>query len=359
MRVATEEEDVLLSRISNIVNENYIMENEIMLSESAIKGFSEIRRQQTTKFITVMVTSVFLILLTVAFFSLGVSSLSMALYLGSGGLGFFTLIFLIYAAVFTIRYCAAVSKSMLWENIADKINVVNIPMEEKVNQTVMSQNKRQIKKNEDELEEKLAAYFKLKEENDKKFEEELASGKRKADFNFDAYNSYIEIDNDWIRFNKLRAEQNRISNKKKDIESDIEQMIIYESKCRESIYWFIFLFVLIIGTVIALGVASTFEFEGYMLLMIRFFMTLFMMIAGMVAIANLVNFIFKYPYLSQSPIADLVADKLGLINTKRDKNDLFKKREEIEKRVEEIKEELSELKKKQEEKRDNPDMNRF
>ena len=359
MRVATEEEDVLLSRISNIVNENYIMENEIMLSESAIKGFSEVRRQQTTKFITVMVTSAFLVLSSIAFFSLGVSSLSLALYLGSGGLGFFTLIFLIYATVFTFRYLAAVSKSMMWENIAVKINVVNIPMEEKVNQTVMSQNKRQIRKNEDELEEKLAAYFKLKEENDKKFEEEVASGKRRADFNFDAYNSYIEIDNDWIRFNKLRAEQNRINTKKKDIELDIEQMIAYEAKCRESIYWFIFLFVLIVGTIIALGVASTFEFEPYMLLIIRFFITLFMMIAGMVAIANLVNFIFKYPYLSKSPIACLVADKLGLTNTKKDRNDLFKKRDEIEKRIKEITEELSELKKIQEEKRDNPDMKRF
>ena len=67
MRVATQEEDILLNRISSLVNENYLTENEIMLSESQIKGYKEIRRQKTGKFLSVLITSAFLIILSVGF----------------------------------------------------------------------------------------------------------------------------------------------------------------------------------------------------------------------------------------------------------------------------------------------------
>ena len=353
MRVATQEEDILLNRISSLVNENYLTENEIMLSESQIKGYKEIRRQKTGKFLSVLITSAFLIILTVGFFINGINSLSIALFMGSGGLGFFALIFIVYAIIVSFRYFAATSKTSFWCGIADKIGIENLDSQIIVNQSSIIANKNRIKRNEEELEVKLSEYFKLKEENDKQFEEDVAAGRRKADFNFDAYNSYIEIDNDWIKFNKLKAELNKISNQKKSLEDDIEQNIIFEDKCKESIRWSVLLFFLMIGTIVVLIVASTFDFEELMLYYIRLAIVLFFMVSGILGIANFVNMIFRFPYISDSKLASFIAEKIGVENTKKDRNDMVEKINSIDARIVEINEELSVLKKIAEEKRDN------
>ena len=64
MRVATEEEDRLLQKISFLESDIYNLENEVMLCESEAKGVRELRRRYTVKFFTVIVVCAFLIILS-------------------------------------------------------------------------------------------------------------------------------------------------------------------------------------------------------------------------------------------------------------------------------------------------------
>ena len=148
----------------------------------------------------------------------------MAIYLASGGLGFFALGFLIYTIVFLFKYIAVTSKSPSGAAWAEKFGVENLDIKENSNLVKLSNLKQNINNNRKSLDESTAAYFELKEKNDKIFDEEIASGKRKADFNFDAYNSYIEVTNEWIDFNKLKVEHLKLVNRKKVIEKDVEDM---------------------------------------------------------------------------------------------------------------------------------------
>ena len=59
MRVATEEEDRLLQKISFYETDIYNLENEVMLCESEAKGVREQRRRYTVKFFTVIFVCLF------------------------------------------------------------------------------------------------------------------------------------------------------------------------------------------------------------------------------------------------------------------------------------------------------------
>ena len=135
MRAATEEEDNLLRKISRLESDIYNLENEVMLCESESRGLRELRRKYTVKFFTVIFVCSFLLIGSSGFLvHLGKNwRLTIALYLGSGGLGFFALGFLIYTIIYLVRYFAATSKTSFWSGVAEKIGVENIDNLENVN----------------------------------------------------------------------------------------------------------------------------------------------------------------------------------------------------------------------------------
>ena len=347
MRVATEEEDMLLSKISSLQGSIYNLENEVMLCESQEKGYRERKRQLTVKLFTVIIICFFLLILSSGFLVHFDSDwrLTLALYLGSGGLGFIALGFLIYTIIVIFKYIASTGSSDFWISMAEKIGVDNLYSLSLSNKTKKNQDKRIIVKNNDELEESLNQYFALKKKNDAQFEADVASGKIKAGFNFDPYNSFVDVTNDLIAFNKLRVEHLKVSNKKKNLEKDVEDMIQYESDCKKIILWFLLLLFVLIGTVIALIICAFLESNVGILYWIRMAIVLFSMISGIVVIINFVNFLFKFPFLSRSQFALFLAEKFGFDKTKRDRDDMLKQIEDCNKRLTELNEEIENTKK--------------
>ena len=97
MRVATEEEDILLQKISKLETSNYNLLNEIMLCESQIKGYKERRRQETVKFYTVVFVCVFLLIaLGAALIVGGLNKFTAAVLMSAGGFGIIVPVFVIY-----------------------------------------------------------------------------------------------------------------------------------------------------------------------------------------------------------------------------------------------------------------------
>ena len=344
MRAATEEEDNLLRKISRLESDIYNLENEVMLCESESRGLRELRRKYTVKFFTVIFVCSFLLIGSSGFLvHLGKNwRLTIALYLGSGGLGFFALGFLIYTIIYLVRYFAATSKTSFWSAVAEKIGVENIDNLENVNLSKLSSYKQNISDNRQSLDETTKAYFELKEKNDKIFEEEIASGKRKPDFNFDAYNNYVEVSNEQINFNKLKVKQVQLSNRKKLLEKEVEDMIINEDKSKQSIIWFLVLLALLVVTIVLLVISSFFETELAMIIHIA--VIIFFMMAGIVLIINLINFITKLPYISDSKIALDVADKLGIDKTKKDLKDMMAEIDTLREDISETNEKIKEMK---------------
>ena len=347
MRVASEEEDILLQKISSLQGSIYNLENEVMLCESQERGYRERKRQLTVKFFTVIIVCAFLLILSSGYLVRLTADwrLTLALYLGSGGLGFFALGFLIYTIIVVFKHLASTGSSDFWITMAEKIGVDNLYSLSLSNTAKMNQDKRIIRKNNDELDETLNKYFVLKDKNDIQFNADVASGKIKAGFNFDPYNSFVDVTNDLITFNKLRVEHLQISNKKKNIEKDVEDMIQYESDCRKSILWFLLLLLVLIGTIIALIICAFFESNSGILYWIRFSIGLFTMVSGIVVIINFVNFLFKFPFLSKSQFALFLADKFGFEKTKKDRDDMLKQIEDYNKRLVEVNEEIEITKK--------------
>ena len=345
MRVATEEEDRLLQKISFLENDIYNLENEVMLCESEAKGIREQRRKYTVKFFTVIFVCAFLVILSSGYLVniKGNWRLTLAVYLGSGGLGFFALGFLIYTIIFLVRYYAATSKTSFGAEIAEKIGIENLDALDTINISKHSNYKQNISENRKSLDESTKAYFELKEKNDRQFDEDVASGKIKPGFNFDAYNSYIEVTNEWIEFNKLKVEHLKLCNRKKVIEKDVEDMIINEDKCKQSIIWFLILLLLNVGTLIAFMISSNF-IEPELAAMLRIVTVIFLMITGIVVIINLINFLTKLPYISDSKFSLSIADKLGIDRTKKDLNDMLSEREEIETKIKEVATEIQKYK---------------
>ena len=345
MRVASEEEDRLLQKISFLESDIYNLENEVMLCESEAKGIREQRRKYTVKFFTVIFVCAFLIILSSGYL-VNIKAdwrLTLAIYLGSGGLGFFALGFLIYTIIFLVRFFAATSKASFWAELAEKIGVENLDSKETINLTKLSNYKQNINDNRNSLDESTKAYFELKEKNDRQFDEDVASGKIKPGFNFDAYNSYIEVTNEWIEFNKLKVKHLKLSNRKKTIEKDIEDMIINEDKCKQSIVWFLILLFLNVVTLILFFI-SAFFIEAELLPILRIAIVIFLMLTGIVVIINFINFITKLPYISDSKLSLVIADKLGIDRTKKDLKDMLSEREELEGTIKETAEEIQRYK---------------
>ena len=345
MRVASEEEDRLLQKISFYETDIYNLENEVMLCESEAKGLREQRRKYTVNFFTVIFVCAFLIILSSGYLIniKGDWRLTSAVYLGSGGLGFFALGFLIYTIIFLVRFFAATSKASFWADLAEKIGVENLDSLETINLSKHSNFKQNINENRKSLDECTKAYFELKEKNDKQFDEDVASGKIKPGFNFDAYNSYIEVTNEWIDFNKLKVEHLKLSNRKKALEKDVEDMIYNEDKCRQSIIWFSILLILNVATIFALMISAYF-IETELLPVLSIVMVIFYMITGIVVIINLINFITKLPYISESELALFVADKLGIDDTKKNLKAIIAEIDETGKKIKEVSEEIQKYK---------------
>ncbi|MCR4649056.1 MAG: hypothetical protein K5776_08260 [Lachnospiraceae bacterium] len=327
MRVATQEEDELLRKISHVVDQNYILENDLIYHESQTKGIKEQKRQSTVRVFVCLIISIILAVVLAAFLIHIPSdpALTVSLLFASGGLGFFGPGFIIYTIIVGIRHFAKTSSSDFWIKRSDKMHIENLYFLEKTRISNIRSIKKSLRDNNANLEEWLDSYFKLKEINDKKYDEDVAAGKRRPDFNFEAYNSYIDIDNDWINFNKLRVRDLRLKGRKNAIEKDLERMALFEEKCKESIRWFILLAFVIFGMAVLMLFAyiyDTGELRGMIMLAASFFIA----VGGIVLIINLINLIFRLPFLSDSKFASGIAEKLGYEETKKDFNRL---REEI------------------------------
>lgn len=344
MRVATEEEDILLQNISNYEKEIYNLENEVMVCEAQVKGYREKRRQLRVKFICVFIVMIFFTVLSFGYLIhiRGNWRFTVAMFLGSGGLGIFAAIYYVYAFIFMIKFFAALSSSNFWAEVADKINVENIVNGETANKIRLSNIKRTIAKDREQLDIDSQKYFYLKAKEDKIFEEEIASGKRKIDFNFDAYNSYVEVTNEWITFNKLRVEQLKLSNRKKVLEKDVEDMVLYEEKCKKNLIWTVILFIALLAIAAMFVVMGYFETEY--LDVIRGLIILTLIVAGTVAIVCFVNFVTKLPYLSGSGLACEIAEVLLIDKTKKDFNDMVKEIEACNTKIHEVADEINRMK---------------
>ncbi len=337
MRVATQEEDELLRKISHVVDQNYILENDLIYHESQIKGLKELRRQSTVKFFVCLIISIILALVLMAFLVQLPKNpaLTVSLLFASGGLGFFGPGFIIYTIIVGIRHFAKTSASDYWMRRSGKMHIDNLYFLEKNGKNSIRMIKKNLSDNSSNLEEWLASYFKLKEINDKQYEEDVAAGKRKPDFNFEAYNSFIDIDNDWINFNKLRVKDVRLKGRKTAIEKDLERMALFEEKCKESIRWFILLAFVIFGMAVLMLFAYIYD-TGELKRMILLAASFFIAVGGIVLIINLINLIFKLPFLSDSKFASRIADKLGYEETKKDFNRLRAEIDSIDKELIEV-----------------------
>ncbi|MCR5848165.1 MAG: hypothetical protein K6G75_08620 [Lachnospiraceae bacterium] len=348
MRVATDEEDALLRNISDLQTKIYNTENDIMIYESQIKGYKEQRRQMTTKFFTVLFILAFVLLISFGYLIhlFHNPSLTIALFLGSGGLGFFATGFLIYSILYFIKYFASTSRTEFWFNMAEKMMIDNITGMELANSTKLIQSRNEVKNDRDVLDTKMKEYLDLKDKNDKIFKKELEAGTKKAGFNFEAFNSYTEVNNDLIIFNKKRVDLNILNNRITNAEKDIQDMFEKEKNCQKSIrLFFIALLLLILATgglfVLSLRLSDSIE-----LWMIHIAIVIFILILGIAVIIGAVNFMVNLPYVSDSGFAKLVADKLGLDHTKADLNDLIEQMKRDDEQTIRLKEEIQTLKKK-------------
>ena len=111
MRIATEEEDRILQKISRLTQDNYNLENDYLLCKSQVLGYKETRRKLTVRIFTFTIISLFLLIFVIGFVLYGLKSpsLMISLFMGSGGI--FAVIFIVFTLIQFIRYVAATSKS--------------------------------------------------------------------------------------------------------------------------------------------------------------------------------------------------------------------------------------------------------
>ena len=120
-------------------------------------------------------------------------------------------------------------------------------------------------------------------------------------------------------------------------------MIFNEDKCKQSIIWSLVLFLILIGTIIAFFIMSNF-IEPELAPLLRMVTVLFFMMTGIVVIINLINFITKLPYISDSQFSLFIADKLGIEQTKKDLKDMLAEIDVNAEKIKEVNEEIQRYK---------------
>ncbi len=346
MRVATKEEDFFLQEISKLQNANYILLNEIMLCESQIKGYKEQRRKETTKFITDICICVFLCLFTFICIKAGGSNMyTGAIFTAACGVAIVIPVFCIYTVFVSIRYYAKISSHELALLLSRKLKVDNIYQGEISNQSTIIKYKNEIESNKSKLEEITSQYNDLKNQNDELFEKELKSGKRKADFNFEAYNNFIDISNERINYNKKRVEYTSSYNKKRTLEDNLEKMYENEEQCKKSVKLFSLLLFMLILTIFILFWVIRFNSDRIIVYYSSLFLVLIEIATGISLVINFVNLTINLPFLIDTKLSAFIADKIGLDNTKRDRKNMMEELSNTEKRLQSTEEEMMLLKK--------------
>lgn len=345
MRVATTEEDEYLQQISKLQNDNYILLNEIMLCESQIKGYKEQRRKETTKFVTDICICIFLCLF--AFICSIAGRLNMyagAIALATCGVFIVVPFFIIYTIIVSIKYYAKISSHELAINLSKKFKVENIYTAEITNASSIIKYKNVIDENQRKINELSLEYDELKKKNDELFAEELKSGARKDDFNFEAYNNFIDISNEQIDYNKMRVELTSLTKKRKDLEDSLEKMMQNEEQCKKSVKLFLLLLIMLIVTMLLLLLVIRFDSD----VMTNYYAIIFLNLAIIASVIimpiNLVNAIVNLPYLSDSKIAILIADKIGLDNTKHERKGMMEVLSAVNNRIKVLEEEMINIK---------------
>lgn len=346
MRVATKEEDAFLQEISKLQNTNYILLNEIMLSEGQIKGYKEQRRKETTKFITILCICIFLCLFTIVCVKAGKSNMfTGAVFTAASGVAIVIPIFCIYTVIVSIRYYAKISSHELAFSLSKKLKVENIYQGEISNQSAIIKNKNEVESNKRKIEELTSQYNDLKNQNDEIFEKELKSGKRKADFNFEAYNNFIDISSERFNYYKKRVEYTSLLNKKKALEDNLEKMFENEEKCKKSVKLFFILLLMQILTIVILFFFIRFDTDKLTIYYASLFLILVVIASGITLVINLVNLVINLPFLIDTKFSAFIADKIGLDNTKRDRKNMIDELSNTDKGMQSVKEEMILLKK--------------
>ena len=345
LRTATEEEDNILHKISGLETENYNLENEYLLCKSQIKGYKEMRRKKTVSIYTICIIDGFLLLLTLGYLIYGFKSpsLALALYMGSGGLGFITAGFTAFTVVSLIRYIVSTGGSEGLADASKKMGLDNLPTLELTNKTKMINAKKQIEANKEYIDNQYKDYFELKEKNDKQYEEDVASGKIKPIINFEAYNAFVPIDNTRVNFSKAKARLRILEKERLSDSDDLDKLITWTDNNKSSVIWFVILWVLTLVCFIISVVVYVAEKEQDFAWVVQHLIILTFIMSVLMLVLLIVNFIACFPSFFDNGLADFISDKSGTDNVKKDIRLLMEKMNKDEEEIKNLKEEIENL----------------
>lgn len=345
MRIATEEEDRILQKISALTQDNYNLENDYLLCKSQVLGYKETRRKLTVRIFTFIVISLFLGVFVVGFILFGISSpsLMISLFMGSGGL--FAIIFIIFTIVQFVRYLAATSKSDALISLSDKLGIDNVEQLEFINQSRMSEVKNTIKNNSISIDEYYKEYFKLKEKNDIQYESDIKAGKIKPDTNFEYYNNFVPVDSLHINYNRTKARWIMLEKERKIDAEDLDRLIDSQDKNKKSVGLFALLYGMTLLGVIGLIILSFFQEEPYWAMVTRMLAFFALLLSAIAFTLFMMNLMVCLPSIMNNGLSRFVADKLGVAYTKKDVDDYFQKLKKTDEEIITLKAQIEEMKK--------------
>lgn len=345
MRIATEEEDRILQKISTLTQDNYNLENDYLLCKSQVLGYKETRRKLTVRIFTFVIISLFLSVFVIGFAIFGFKSpsLMIALFMGSGGI--FALIFIIFTIVQFVRYLAATSKSDAFISLADKIGIDNVENLEFINKTRMAEVKNTIKRNNESIEEHYSDYFRLKEKNDIQYENDIKAGKIKPDTNFDYYNNFVPVDSLHINFNKTKARWILLEKERKIDAEDLDKLIDTQDKNKRSVGLFAALYGMTVIGFIGLLVLSFHQDEAYWAMVTRMIAFFALLISAIAFTLFTMNFAVCLPSICDNGLSRFVADKLGVEYTKKSIDEYYDKIKKTDEEIISLKAQIEEMKK--------------
>ena len=345
MRIATEEEDRILQKISRLTQDNYNLENDYLLCKSQVLGYKETRRKLTVRIFTFTIISLFLLIFVIGFVLYGLKSpsLMISLFMGSGGI--FAVIFIVFTLIQFIRYVAATSKSDAMASLADKFGIDNVEQLEFINKTRMTEVKNTIKNNNISIDENYKEYFALKEKNDIQYEADIKAGKIKPDTNFEYYNNFVPIDSLHINYNKTKARWILLEKERKIDAEDLDKLLDSQDKNKKSVGLFALLYGMTLLGVIGLFVLSFFQAEPYWAMVTRMLSFFALLISAIAFTLFIMNLLICLPSISDNGLSRFIADKLGVAYTKKDINDYYDKIKNTDEEIITLKAQIEEMKK--------------
>lgn len=374
MRLITEEEDVLLQKISSYKAQIEKEELDMITYESQVNGYTTAKRERDSKIFVFSIIEAIVVLYILAFavFMIAFNQLILgsALFFGSGGIGFICLIYSGFYIVNLLKYFCAVSNLSLFKKLANSWGIDSIVEEEKKNRRLLSESRRNVEHHKIVKAELEQEYNELRNELDDEFENRTGryakdvynpqneifekvnsisgNSKFKVDIkddtffgnstDFQSVNNFIADNSDASEFYKLQAEYFKLSSERIDLEEDSVIYNISKENCSNVIRYFITLIAIIIILIIGFyiyGFTAAFP-VSYLIVMKR--VGYVALIVALLVFA-FVLFIFC-PYYMDNSLAKFSGSLSGIDQV----CSILKKNEartrEIDSRIIEIKEEM-------------------